>query len=330
MTSVPLPSDVLTALQESFQSKPDSLARIIFFLADHSANGFAEPYIQSLKAVVNMPSVFTKVAERMEQDTKTAEKDPHYKQMMYDIWQNFMKDDLSENPDHGQKWDLAVPGDSVSCVVQYNFMRAVSSMPPESYLALSNALQAIGNASSVVRFVDKALTKARVAKPLVRVGLVAAYLAYDVIVNIRRWWKGEISGTRCVKNIIDNGVSVAAGIAGGIGGEVIGAAVGSFLGPIGTVVGAIGGAIIGGYGSSYAAHALSDRLTQWVFGLPKSEALERGYNFLGLPPNASNSDINSRYRQLALQYHPDKGGNPNKWTQLQYSLAVIREARGEH
>ena len=70
-------------------------------------------------------------------------------------------------------------------------------------------------------------------------------------------------------------------------------------------------------------------LMQWIFGLPKTEALEKAYKFLGVSQKASNSEINSRYRKLSLKYHPDKGGNGDDWTRLLYSLAVIREARGE-
>ena len=163
--------------------------------------------------------------------------------------------------------------------------------------------------------------------------LVAVFLAADIIINIRRWWKGEITGVRCVKNILDNGVSVAAGIAGGIGGEIGGAAVGGAIGgPVGAAVGAVVGAVAGSISASYTAHVLSDKLTQWIFGLPQSEALENAYKFLGVKCRASNADINRAYHRLALLYHPDKVGNTqaDSWTRLQYSMAVIREARREY
>lgn len=324
--SSPLPERISMALKDTFKSNPEDHARILFFLADSQANGVAEPYIRSLESVINMPAVFKKVAERMAEDTKTAERDPQFRQFMYNVWNNFMKDNLSVHPDGGQRWELAVPNYSA---VQYNFMRYVAALPPESFQILQQAVQSIGGAGIVARYANRALSKARSARPVVRVALVVVVLAWDVIKNISRWWKGEISGARCVKNIIDCGVSVAAGIAGGMGGEAIGAMIGSLAGPVGTVVGGIAGAVVGSATASFTAQSLCDRLTQWVFGLPKSEALDKAYSFLGVSANASNSDVNSRYRQLALQYHPDKGGDKEQWVQLQYSMAVIREARGE-
>ena len=168
-------------------------------------------------------------------------------------------------------------------------------------------------------------------KALVGVALVATYLAFDVIYNIRRWWRGEISGKRCAKNIVDCGASVAAGLAGGVGGKVAGAMVGgAVFGPVGVAAGALIGAVYGCVAASICAQALSDQLTQWFFDIPRSEALENAYRFLGLPASASNSEINTAYRRMALQYHPDKGGDRDKWTKLQYHLAIIREARGEY
>ena len=113
--------------------------------------------------------------------------------------------------------------------------------------------------------------------------LVAGFLAYDIINNLRRWWKNEITGKRCVKNILDNGVAVAAGVIGGMGGEIAGAAVGgAVLGPVGMAAGAVGGALVTGVASSYTAQILMDKLTQWFFKLPQSEALENAYKFFGL------------------------------------------------
>jgi len=141
-------------------------------------------------------------------------------------------------------------------------------------------------------------------------------LGVDVIQNIRRWWKGEISGKRCVKNIIDSGVGVTVELAC----DLVGHASGYVT--AGSTIGRVAG---------HRARSLSDRLTQWLFGLPKSEALENAYNFLHLKVSASNSEINSAYRKLALQYHPDKvTGNRDKWLQLQYYIAIIRESRGQY
>ena len=100
-------------------------------------------------------------------------------------------------------------------------------------------------------------------------------------------------------------------------------------GPVGGFAGMLLGGVVGGVAVSIGARSLSDRLTQWFFGLPKSETLENAYRFFELQASVSNSEINSAYRRLALKYQPDKGGDRDKWTQLLYYLAIIREAREE-
>ncbi|XP_060577409.1 uncharacterized protein LOC132734633 [Ruditapes philippinarum] len=320
-----IPDDISNALLEAFKYDADSCARVIYFLAKSS--DCAEPFVRSLQSVMSNAMVFKKVAERMAEDTKTADENPHYRQMMYDVWNNFLKDIDINDPDGGQRLALAIQSDVNCTVAQFCFMRAVSRLPPESFRALATTVSAMGGPLAL--YGGRAITVARKAQPVVRVALVTVVLAWNVILNIKRWWTGEITGVRCAKNIIDCGVGVAAGIGGGIGGEIIGASVGSIFGPIGTGVGMVVGAVAGGVLAATTAESLCDRLTQWVFGLPKSEALENAYTFLGTSSNDSNSVVNSQYRRLALQYHPDKGGDAEKWTRLQYSMAVIREARGE-
>ncbi|CAE8626485.1 unnamed protein product [Polarella glacialis] len=39
--------------------------------------------------------------------------------------------------------------------------------------------------------------------------------------------------------------------------------------------------------------------------------------FLGLPPEACDNDINRMYKKMALELHPDKGGDPEKFQELQ-------------
>lgn len=322
-----IPDDVRKDLGKAFLEQDDSLGRALWFLSDSIAKKCAEPYIRSLQMVPN-PKVFKIVAERMVEDSKKVDNDENYRQVMYDVWNNFLKDKLTECPDGGQKLALAIRPDSTTTVAQFCFLRAVARLPPESYMKLATSVSAMSGPVAV--YGGKALAIAQKAQPVVRVALVVVALAWNVIKNIRRWWKGEISGKRCLKNIIDCGIGVAAGIGGGVGGEMMGASAGFFVGgPVGAAFGAVIGAVVGGVLVSITAETLSDWLTQLMFGLPKSEALENAYNFLSTSPNASNSDINSNFRHLALKYHPDKGGDAKKWTQLQYSMAIIREVRGE-
>uniref|UniRef100_A0A914C550 J domain-containing protein n=1 Tax=Acrobeloides nanus TaxID=290746 RepID=A0A914C550_9BILA len=151
--------------------------------------------------------------------------------------------------------------------------------------------------------------------------LAAVYLSFEALHSIYLWWKGEISGKRVAKNIIDCTATVGAGIGGG----VVGGIIGSLAGPVGTFC----GTLIGGAVSSIAANALVDKLTLELFDLPKDVAVENAYSFLGLSKSASSDAINAAYKKLCLKYHPDKGGNPEDFTKLQSCMAIIKVSHGE-
>lgn len=166
--------------------------------------------------------------------------------------------------------------------------------------------------------VPKVCTK--IGGATVMIALAATMLAYDVVKNIFEWRKGQISGKRCLKNIIDSGVIIASGTAGGIGGAALGTLV---AGPVGGVI----GGIIGGVLASQLSQGLIDSLTQDLFDLPPDVAVENAYNFLGVSPSASNNEINRNYRRLALEHHPDRGGNQDEFIKLQVMMEVIRASR---
>merc|ERR1712008_577806 len=48
--------------------------------------------------------------------------------------------------------------------------------------------------------------------------------------------------------------------------------------------------------------------------------------FLGLPPEASEQDVNKMYKKLALELHPDKGGDPEKFQELVEMKDRLNEA----
>lgn len=56
-----------------------------------------------------------------------------------------------------------------------------------------------------------------------------------------------------------------------------------------------------------------DKVNTNMKSLQKRSALA----FLGLPPESSDADVNKMYKKMALELHPDKGGDPEKFQELQ-------------
>ena len=54
-------------------------------------------------------------------------------------------------------------------------------------------------------------------------------------------------------------------------------------------------------------------------------AVRRYYDALGLSPDCSSSEIKKAYRKAALQQHPDKGGDPEKFKQINEAYAVLSD-----
>ncbi|CAJ1359639.1 unnamed protein product [Effrenium voratum] len=51
--------------------------------------------------------------------------------------------------------------------------------------------------------------------------------------------------------------------------------------------------------------------------------------FLGLPPDSGQNDINAMYKKMALELHPDKGGDPEKFQELQEMKERLTEIEKE-
>ncbi len=49
------------------------------------------------------------------------------------------------------------------------------------------------------------------------------------------------------------------------------------------------------------------------------------YKILGIQKNASADEIKRAYRQLAQQYHPDKGGDPEKFKEINEAYQVLSD-----
>lgn len=47
------------------------------------------------------------------------------------------------------------------------------------------------------------------------------------------------------------------------------------------------------------------------------------YDTLGVPNNATPDEIKKRYKSLAQQYHPDKGGDPEKFKEINLAYTIL-------
>ena len=125
--------------------------------------------------------------------------------------------------------------------------------------------------------------------------------------------KGEMSGEKCIKEVMHATFVEAAGWFGGTIGYYIGGEVGR---------------LFGRWIAKTVVEFVLNFLTQWLFGRPKNEALHNAYRYLGVRETASKREINTAFRKLSLKHHPDSGGSVEKFYCLQYCMAVIKEARG--
>jgi DnaJ-class molecular chaperone len=54
------------------------------------------------------------------------------------------------------------------------------------------------------------------------------------------------------------------------------------------------------------------------------------YSTLGVPKGASEDEIKKAYRQLAMQHHPDRGGDQNKFQKIQEAYDTLGDSQKRH
>lgn len=54
------------------------------------------------------------------------------------------------------------------------------------------------------------------------------------------------------------------------------------------------------------------------------------YNILGIDRNASEADIKQAYRKLAMRHHPDRGGDQEKFKEIQEAYATLSDPDKRH
>ena len=84
--------------------------------------------------------------------------------------------------------------------------------------------------------------------------------------------------------------------------------------------------LLGSTASALAGCAVKE-ITCQLFDMPQDEALEQAYKFMELRKSCSNGDVNATYKSKVRKYHPDKGGDKEKFQELQICMEIVRAAR---
>ena len=321
--------DVYKKLADLFEDDAETLSRVMFYLDQEQIDfkGNLSPSWRTLKNSISLNPMFRSYAKRLADKTKEAESDNKFRKTMEQLRSNMFEP--SDRKADIQVYQKLNPKKFTEIEVfekagLIGFARAWTVIPD----SCRNLIMAFvenhlpNKCHDLIIKADKLVTRFNYAgSKLATVSLSFVLLSYDAIQSIRRWWKGEISGSRCCKNIIDSLCTTTASV----GGAFAGAGVGSLFGPIGAFAGGLVGSVLFASTVSF----FSDRLTQWLFGLPREEALENAFRYFNLKCDASNNEINTVYRKLCKKHHPDKGGRAEDFHFVQYNMAVIKASRGE-
>ena len=330
-----IPQNILNQIAECLKNAPDKLVEVLCFFSDHEVE-ITKWYYQVLDAVKGNYKAFQVILNNLIEDLGKLKTSPDHLRSMADIWNYHLKTILYN----------IMSSPTLMASAAYNFIGTLSRLPPNvqneviqltmtcagSVIALPLTINSLNqNLNGLLTVTTSKYGNA------ISVGLLAVFLTYETWTNVKQWWKGEISGKLCAKNIIDSCAGLAGGVVGGMAGASIGAAVvtgiglafGTVVAPgvpaIGSIIGSVAGGIIG----SALATKLSEWLTQYFFNLSQYTVLENAYTFLELECGASNEKINSSFARKASEYIPDKGENDENWFKLQYHMSVIKLSKGE-
>jgi len=224
-------------LVDILSSDPESILRILYYLdqEDKAVSKDVSHVWKSLQNTSTDDLIFEQYVMALVEDTKTAEQDPKFRELMKQVYSEMLdvSSDELEQEEHAEGFEFVRFQDlGIIHISAFTSLASAWDQIPAAGRAemiyimrrIASNQTLVSAADEVFGMVDKAGGNA------VMVGLAVIHLSWTAITNLRRWWKGEISGKRCVKNVMDSLLTLGAGMCGGAGG----CSVGSFSGSIGT------------------------------------------------------------------------------------------------
>ncbi len=323
---------------ECLELKPDDLSRVLFYIGKEEEIYFSTnelgPMNKILKRLaeggVVFKTAFEKYLMRVVEDSKQADNDEAFQKEMNRLYfqmEMAMEMEINQNDylsgvSNGQI--IPVP-DSNGISILMGFCAGLARVPPAALKGIIEIARNVPVLSSTAEFVTTSGALAVLRKgggSVVVISLASVYLVAEAREAINAWWRGEIKGSRAAKIIIDSILCTAAEVGGALGGAAAGFALFG-------VVGAVSGGIVGGFAASKLSRFLVNMLTCKIFDLPTTVAAENAFEFFGLNHHASKPEVNSVYRRLSLETHPDKGGNLANFIEVQTNMGIIKKYYGE-
>ncbi len=132
------------------------------------------------------------------------------------------------------------------------------------------------------------------------------------------WYRDEISGPDCAKNIWQL-------LAGSAGGATVGGVIGA---TVGGPAGAAAGAAVGGYmGYAFVNQCHYKFMCDLFESMNKEDATAMAFHFFGLSPSASNAEINEAYRQMEAEFKYNHVNEEKLFKLKLYMLVIINSKK---
>ena len=209
----------------------EALARVLWYLTEedkkYKESGQVSPTWRTLKYVLRKDTAFKLFVDQIAETTKQPDIDPSFRETMRltneEIKGQSKKDTLDESKVEEDVLNALGPRDPNIDSNSDWLTRAWSLIPATGQQLLIGSLPMLATNQTVLSTIENVanliLTPACSA---VMCTLSAVCLTAGTILNICRWWDGEITGIRCIKTIIDDFSACGAAFVGSAGGSIVG------------------------------------------------------------------------------------------------------------